>query len=493
MSEFNRILKHSVIYGVGNILTKMIGFLLIPVYTQVLSTEKYGLMELLQNTQNVIGIIVGMGLATAILRFYSEDKSREARETVVSTSVIFTTIVGAAVAGLCILFSSDLSLLILKNKGHAEPFTVMMFWLFFANMIEVPMVVIRAQERSAVYVMVCLAQLILGLVLNIVFIVFLRLGVAGWLLSSLWTSVVICLYVVISTLSRVEKIRFSFPLLKRMLVYTIPLIPAALAMFWIHNGDRYILNAAYTTADVGVYSLGYRFAMMIPFLIGQPFFLIWSVRMFDVFENNGGEKVYARTFTYFTAVILIFWLLLAATIKEVVMIMSDEQYHQAYIIVHVVAMGYVLREFSDFFKGVLLIRRRTSFIGYTTGFSALVATVLYLILIPKYGMWGAAWATLFTFGAMAASMFVAGQYVHKVPYEYKRLLIMAGLALVILFTSRYISFSNIYLNMAVKSLLAISFIPILYLFRFFRDDEKAQIAAAWVKIRYFYKSWKTSS
>ncbi|MBU0754407.1 MAG: oligosaccharide flippase family protein, partial [Planctomycetes bacterium] len=173
MSEFNRILKHSVIYGVGNILSKMIGFILIPVYTNILTTEEYGLMELLQNTMNVIQIIVGMGLGTAILRFYSENKQREAQETVISTSILFSTFFGAAVAGICILFSTNLSLLILQNKGYAEPFTVMMFVLFFTNMIEIPLVVIRAKEKSHIYVFVCLAQLLLGLILNIVFIVIL--------------------------------------------------------------------------------------------------------------------------------------------------------------------------------------------------------------------------------------------------------------------------------------------------------------------------------
>ena len=137
--------------------------------------------------------------------------------------------------------------------------------------------------------------------------------------------------------------------------------------------------------------------------IGQPFFLIWSVRMFDVFEQTGGAKIYARAFTYFASVTIMFWLFLSATIKDVIQIMTDTPFHSAFCIVPLVALGYVLREFSDFFKGVLLIKQRTSYIGYFTLFTAVVATVLYVILIPRYDVWGAAWATFATFAIMALS------------------------------------------------------------------------------------------
>jgi O-antigen/teichoic acid export membrane protein len=158
-----------------------------------------------------------------------------------------------------------------------------------------------------------------------------------------------------------------------------------------------------------------------------------------------------------------------------------------------VAMGYVLREFSDFFKGVLLIRRRTSFIGATTIFCALVSTGLYMILIPHWHMWGAAWATFLTFGTMAACMFLAGQMVYKVPWEYKRILIMGGLAIVILLTSRYVATSSLYLNMLIKGVYSLCFFPILYFFGFFDAQEKKNIAELISKFLLFLKLKKAST
>jgi len=328
-SEFRRVLKHTFIYGFGSIISKMIGFIMIPIYTRFLDPDAYGLIELLEMTINVLQLIVTLSLPITMLRFFSEDRSREAWDKIISTTILCTGFLAVVTAGLCILYSPHLSLLILGNRGHAHPFTVMMFIMIFNCLIELPLVVLRAKEQSIRFISVCMARFLLACFLNIFFIVILRQGIAGWLLSSLWTSVIICSYLLITTLAGVRKIRFSFSLLKRMTAYTLPLIPAGLAMFWIHNGDRYILNAVKGLTDVGIYGLGYKFAIMISFLIGQPFFLIWSVRMFDVLEQKGGDKVFARTFTYFASVVIMAWLFLSVVVEDVISIMADDVYHTA--------------------------------------------------------------------------------------------------------------------------------------------------------------------
>ncbi len=477
-SEFKNIFKHSFVYGVGSILTKLVGFVMIPVYcnTKFLKPEELGLMEILDNTINIISLIAGMGLCTAILRFYSEDKRRVARETLISTAVLVTALATGIAALLGIIFSTELSFLLMKTRGYGHPFTVMMFILFFSCLVELPKVVLRAKERSTTFILVCIGQLFLACALNIFFIVVLRRGIAGWLLGTLWTSVITCSYLVVTTLGDVRKIRFSFSLLKRMLPYSLPLIPSSLAMAWIHIGDRFILIRGEDGAsDTGIYGLGYRFAMMIVFLIAQPFFLAWSVRMFDVFEGKDGPRAYARIFTYFVSVMFMAWLFLSVVVEDVISIMTDDVYHTAHLIVPLIALGYVLREFSDFFRGVLLIKRRTSFIGIWVAIVAVIAAVLYLVLIPKYRQLGAMWATFITFAVMAGGMFIVSQRVHKVPYEYKRLAVAAVVAAVMFFGLRAINMENPFLDIAVKGGLSLLYFPGLYLVGFFLPDEKRMI------------------
>ena len=145
------------------------------------------------------------------------------------------------------------------------------------------------------------SALILALSLNIFFIVGMEWGIMGFLLSSLATSVTTSLILVIATLGNAP-IRFSLAPLKKMILFGLPLVPSGLGMFWINFGDRFILKHCYTDWEVGIYSLGYKFAMMLSFLIGQPFFLIWSVRMYQ--KSNTPAAICSREVLCFFSLVL---------------------------------------------------------------------------------------------------------------------------------------------------------------------------------------------
>jgi len=123
----------------------------------------------------------------------------------------------------------------------------------------------------------------------------------------------------------------------------------------------------------------------------------------------------------------------------------------------------------------------------------IIPTVLYFVLIPRYGIYGAAWATFFTFFTMAACMFLASLRVHKVPWEYKRLTIMGVLSLSMLLAFKYISMPGLLSNMAVKGFLALSFFPILYVGGFFSAEEKGLIALGVKRTLVFLKLKKAST
>jgi O-antigen/teichoic acid export membrane protein len=492
-SEFKLVFKQSFIYGLGNIISRMISFVMIPIYLRKFSPADYGLIELLENTMNIIGIIVGMGLASAILRFYTEDKTKEGRDRLISTVTLFTLFISIVVTVVGIVYAFELSSLIFDRTNYSHPFKVMMFIFFFNSVIEVPMVLIRAKEKTKTFITVNIARFILACTLNILFIVVLNRGVGGWLLSSLWTSIIICSYLVVTTLASVQKISFSFSILRRMAPYALPLIPASLAMFWVHNGDRYVLAHVFEGQlgmdYVGIYSLGYKFAFLITSLVSQPFFMAWNVRMFYIWEQEGGDRLYARFFTYFVSFIIMCWLVLSVVIKDTILLLCPEDkpgFQSAYLIVALVAFGYLLRECSDFFKGVLLIKKRTSFIGYYTVLTAIISTILYLVLIPRYDIWGAAWATFITFALMMLLMFAASYRVHKVPYEFKRILVLLVLAFAMFQGLGLFELEHRYYNVLLKGSLCLAFYPILYFIGFFTAEEKSRIDQALSHILGFF-------
>ncbi|MHC4942344.1 MAG: lipopolysaccharide biosynthesis protein [Planctomycetota bacterium] len=474
LGELKRLLKHSAVYGIGNILSKLVGFFLIPVYTRCLSPQDYGMIELLDLTLSFISMIVGMGLSSALLRFYFDTKDKEERNTIVSTALIFISSCAAIVVLLSVIFDHEISLLLFKNNGCELFFDMMIITFFFSGLIEIPLVLLRAQERSVVFSTVTLLRLILALSLNIYFIVIARWGVLGFLVSNLTTSVILSLVLVVTTLSR-SQIRFSMRHLKSMVIFGLPLVPSSLGMFWINFGDRFFLKHCYTDWEVGIYSLGYKFAIMISFLIGQPFFLIWSARMYEVIEMKEGERIYARFCTYLATATVFAGLGLSLVIPSVMKIVPSAEYFQAHMVVPIIVLGYVIRELSDFFRGILFITKRTFYVGLTVTVTAGVSTLLYMVLIPAYSMIGAAFATLFTFLFMAGAMLFFAQRQRRIPYEFGRLFALLLVGGALYFALRDLQVENAYLELFVKGALSLLFFPLLYAVGFFRPNEKKKI------------------
>lgn len=476
IEEVKRMLKHSTVYGLGNILSKLVGFFLIPVYTRCLSPQDYGMIELLDLSLSFISMIVGMGLSSAVFRFYFDAEDQEERNCVVSTALIFISALAAVLVLVSVAFDTQISLLLFKTNGCALFFDLMIITFFFSGLIEIPLVLLRAQERSIVFSVVTLLRLVLALSLNIYFIVIARWGVTGFLVSNLTTSVVISLILVAATLSK-SRIHFSLPHLKMMVIYGLPLVPSSLGMFWINFGDRFFLKHCYTDWEVGIYSLGYKFAIMISFLIGQPFFLIWSARMYKVIELKEGDRIYARFCTYLAVVLVFAGLGLSLVIPGVMRIVPSREYFEAHTVVPIVVLGYMLRELSDYFRGILYITKRTSFVGLTVVITAGVGTVLYLVLIPTYGMMGAALATLLTFGFMAGAMLFFAQRQKRIPYEFGRIISLFLVGAGIYFLFNPIQMDSAASEVVVKTSLSLLFFPLLYVFGFFTPDEKKKIVA----------------
>src|SRR5271165_352225 len=118
--ELKALLKHTTIYGLGNVLAKLVGFFMIPFYTHYLTPADYGTLELLDLSLSLVSLVLTMWLNTSIIRHYNDYEKLEDRNQAVSTTLIFSFFLGLAVALLGIRFSHPLSALILNSPAfHA--------------------------------------------------------------------------------------------------------------------------------------------------------------------------------------------------------------------------------------------------------------------------------------------------------------------------------------------------------------------------------------
>ena len=428
VGELGRLLKHSAIYGFSNVLGKAIGFLLIPLYTHYIPPADYGTLELLDLSVNVIGMFVGVGIVSAIARFYFNCEGEKERKQVVSTALIALLFLVFGTVFLLYTFVADSIAELVLGNIHLERYVQISLAAFAFNAIlEIPLTYLRIQERSIAYSAIALGRLALSLALNIYFIVFLGLGILGILYSGLIVSVLFSILLACWCVKDVG-IRFDSKLAWAMILFGAPLIFNSAGMFIIHFGDRFFLKASESLETVGIYSLGYKIGMgLISYLISQPFLQIWSVRCYGLVKEEGGLEKYGQIFSIYTLLLLYLWLALTAFSNEMIYYMAPLEYREASLLIPLIALGYVFRSVTDFFRSSFLIAYKTNLAGGITVAVTLFCLANYFLLIARYQALGAAIATLSTFIFMVV---VNGYYALKVmPVNYRitKFLVLLGL------------------------------------------------------------------
>lgn len=478
--ELKSLFKHSVIYSIGNIMSRAIGFLMIPVYTRYLTPADYGTVEILTLTSTILSLILAMGLSSSVMRFYFDCNKEHEKKEVVSTALIFSLSVALTAVIVLLAFSSELSLLMFNSPGFSLYFKLIILSMFFEISLGVPQIYLRILDKSVMFTVVSIIQLIIGLSLNIYFIVLLKMGVLGVLYSMLFSGLVISVLMITYTFKNVH-FHFSLEKLRPMLAYSLPLIPAGLSMFALNSGDRFLLKYFCDLQEVGIYSLGYKFAMVLGMLIGQPFYQVWSPHMFSIAKTKDAPRTYSRIFTYFVFVLVFAGLGLSVLIKDILKIMVTPKFFEAYKVVPIVVIGYIFYQVYYLLPIGIHLEKKTKWLAAIVTFAASVNVVLNWFLIPRYGMMGAAWVTAVSFLCLPVTTYFISRRYYFIHYEFKRIALILFSAVTLYLFANSIDTRNVFLSIALKTGLVLLFPVVLYVVRFYHAEEIRKISELFLR------------
>ena len=426
--DFRTLLKHTLIYGSGVWAGKLIGFVMIPVYTRALRPSDYGVLELISRTTDIIALVLGMGMASALIRFYADGKNDKERARIADTALAFAGGVGLAAAIGFGASSTAISELMFSSAKYALCVRLALIAMGAELCVVAPMALLRIHERSALFTSLVVGRVLVALSLNIYLVVFLQMGVLGIMISNL-VGVTLTLAVLIVAVGRSWRPRVDSRLLRAMLAYSLPLVPCSFAMFMLNFGDRYFLRAYWGLQVLGVYSLGYKLCMVMPGLVMEPVGLAWSAVVFTLADRDDAPRIYARYFNAFMFCVVFLGLWLSAISRDLVQVMADRSYWEAYRIVPVVMLGLTAWAASSVFETGILLAKRTYYRTIGHLLSAAMVTGAYVLLVPRYGAMGAAWATVIGFVVMAAATYVFSQRLYPIPYDLRRGSLLMGVAI----------------------------------------------------------------
>jgi O-antigen/teichoic acid export membrane protein len=465
-----RLAKHSITYGLGAAMSGVVAFFLIPVYTRYLTPADYGGLEIFQTTLSILSIIFVMGLTTALFRSYFNYDNEEKRKTVVGTTFLFLTGTSALFLLILMALAGDFSALLFGSVEYAVYFRVIFLTSFFDVGIVIAFSVFRAREESKKYAIFALVRFLAAAGLNILFVVVLHKGVLGILLGGLIAAFL--LYsILLRDIIKNAKLRFSIAELKEMLSFGLPLVPAGLAAWIMTMADRYFLQFLSTSQELGLYSLGYKFGMVVQALIVGPIILAWGPFFWSVTKEKNAKEIYSSVLTYFALVGMAVALVLSVLSKEILVIMTTPPFYGAYKVIPLIAVSYVLYGCYQILSPGILLERKTKYLAFIVGFGAAVNLGLNYLLIPSYGMMGAAVATVISYLLLPIGSYFVSRRYYPIKYEWGRVAKIFIAAALVFVGSLFIKNDSTIIAGLFKLLSLLGFPLLLFAFRFFKPEE----------------------
>jgi O-antigen/teichoic acid export membrane protein len=421
--ELKRLGRHSAIYGLGGLVSRILATLLLPLYTHYLPPRAYGRVEIVTATTAVAAIALQMGISSAFFRFYFDEKEEAGKLTVIRTSFWFT--MGMSTLGLAfgVVFAGPIGHWL--GLGH-DPNLVRAgaVGLWAQTNYQQLTALFRVEERSVQYAIASVCNVLITVAAMVVFVAVFHWGAIGLVVGNFTGTLVTYLALLVY---RTEQLGLEFDrgLLRKMQKFGMPLVPSALALWTINWVDREFVVWYKGLPEAGVYSAAVKIASVITFVM-VAFRTAWPAFAYSIEDDREARRTYAFVLTYLLTFASWLALALGALAPWWTRLLTSPHYVRA-------EKGVALLAFAGaVYAGYTVLAigsgraRRTQLNWVVTGFGAAVNIGLNFWLIPRWGMVGASISTAAAYVVLFVGMMLYAQRVYPVPYQWRRIVTCVG-------------------------------------------------------------------
>jgi O-antigen/teichoic acid export membrane protein len=467
LNQVKSLTKHSAVYTIATFIQRLQG--LDPSY--LATKSEFGDYTLIYTFIAFMNVLFLYGMDVAFLRYYF--LGEHSRQSIYRSSIQIISISGLLLSALIFILAEPIANLIFNGQGYEFFVRIAAAILFFDTLCNMPYLVLRAEERSTTYSLIRIGRFILELILNLFFIMYLKLGVKGILYANL-TAAIINLIVLFPFQVKYLQGNYSWSVVKGLLRFGLPMVPNGLAYLIVEISDRYLMPRLINKEVLGEYTANHKLGTILLLLViafrtaWQPFFL-------KVAKQSDAKEIYSRVMTYYIFIAAFVVLTVTMTIEYIVkipiapgMTLLGESYWGGVQIIPIILFSYMTFGVYVNLTVGIYIEKKSELMAIFTGLAAVINVSSNFYLMPLYGMMGAAFANLLAYCVMMVSIFIANQKLYHITYEYGRIFWIISYLYMALILYYFLE-----LNILTRLVLIIGLPIFLALLGFFKEDEKA--------------------
>lgn len=401
MNRYKKLFSDTAAFTISNFASKILVFLLIPLYTSVLTTEEYGIADLITNTVNVIYPLLTLCIMEATLRFTFDNGV--CKEEVLFNSLFIITL-GEIVALLIIPFVRSL------NSEIYE------YWPWFAvillgfNLQQVISQYTKGIGKTRLFAISGVVQTAVIIAVNIVGLLFLHWGLFAYLLAITLGYYGTALFLILTVPIRIEKPHLNVTLMKDMLNFSIPTIPTVIAWWISTSADKYIIIAYWGIVASGIYSVAYKIPSILT-LFSNIFTSAWTISAMQWVDDKGNTAFQSTVYNYFNIINVLACGILILFSQTLAKILFSNDFYTAWHYVPLLLVAYVFSGLAGFMASSFRAAKYTKGLFSSTVIGAVTNIILNFFFVKAFGNMGAAFTTMIGF---AVTFYIRSHSIKKV-------------------------------------------------------------------------------
>lgn len=390
MDKYKKLQVNSLVFAIGNFGSSVLSFLMIPLYTAILTTSQYGMVDFIQTTVMLLAPIVGLSLYEATLRFSMEKGTN--LEGIVSTSFISTVTLTVSSIGIIWFFKNQLGI------NYFGLFSALIFFTVINTLVQN---YTRATGFIKTYAASGVLATISLIVSNLILLLVFKLGVEGFLISLIISLLSSILFNSFSSgfFKKLNLKKVSLNMLVNMLRYSVPLIPNSISWWLTSDVNKFFIVFYLGTAANGQFAIASKPGAILS-LIFSIFAKSWQLSATEEIQSDERHTFFSDIFTKILQVHILMIGLVLVIVHPAFLLLFSAEYSEVWKVVPLMLLSVMFSNFAAFLGVSYLAGKKTLNILISTVFAGLINVSVNYILIPNFGLYGAA------IGSMSAFLFL---------------------------------------------------------------------------------------
>ena len=471
LNKVRKIGKNTIYYGLGNILNKSLGFVLIPIYSRVIPIEQYGVLAIVELFIILFLALLNFGITSGHERYFFIEKTKNEYGVFLFNNVVGLLLFSLISLGIFTFFRSQISFLFWGTSDYSYYILLGLIITFVEINNLIPFQVLQYDGKPLNYIITNFVRLMISAVGTIYFVLSLRLGIVGILYGRLVGSGLTMLYQFLTVLIPRMHTRIDFTKVKMTVHYGLPLSISLIGYLIFASSDRYMINWLLDERQTGMYGFGYKIANIVMLLV-QSIGIGYLPSMYQQEKEADNIRFYRKMLFYYTFLMsyaVLFFLFFYKILLWPIVYSSE--YWSGVSIVPVMSMAFLIMGMNYFVNIGLTLKNKTRYYIIPTFVAALVNIGLNFIFIRRFGFVGAAYSALISQSLNTLLIAIIANKFMPIDFEWKKIFTVLILSLLFFMIGTEIDSEYKSLVAAIRIILLALFPYILYKLKLFEAVE----------------------